>query len=815
MGLPGRRVGSTDDRAPGDGAGAASDVDGGWWAGLVARAFVVLFEGAADGAVAGEAAERLRGNAPNHCADDSSTDGRAWLGPGRFAIIVAVHARTQRVGVCALVVLIGGAWFVLGCGQLGFDPADAGPDALLDGAPDDAPVDVASDVPFDSLVLVDTGPDGAVRLDAGVMVDASDPTDAGDDVAVMVDAGTDAFMASCFDGMLSPGEAAIDCGGACAPCSLGSRCDVAADCASGACTATHCAPSACANGVMDGAETDVDCGGACAPCNACIPEAGATGDCRCGMSWYGGTSLSDFDSIAAVGDDVWIGGRQGRVARWDGREWFHYFVDALPGVGQSVEAIDGLSETDVWLVKDRGLYRFDGSTIARIGAAPVDVLDLEVVSPTDAWAITPAGTFRWQGASWALEGGLPALAAVDSADGDVWFVGAAGAVRRHDGTGFTTVDLGVSADLTDVAVRAAGDAFVVGLRDELLHYRLGVTEVHVFPGSDMRAKRLAANASVVDVSSFRGLLRWNGTAFVAGGGPTPTPIVATTDSGTGVVANRGLVWAFDGSRGYDPLAPSARITSGRNGEVWFSSEVGFGNGLFRWNGTEIVAVADPGVSSVWSLWVGGPGNAWVGGRNALFQWDGSGWTTHRDTSRPTIVLGGTSANDVWVRDRSTPGLSHWDGAIWTDHAPTVDVVDLWGLTPNDAWAVTPTSLLHWDGVSWTADALTPGSTFVSVWASGPTDVWVAERFPSVVHHFDGTVWEQRPTTGSTKLIRGAGTEVWLLGDGSGREVRRWDGATWELQGNGACGFEQIEDIAVVSDRMWATGFYGRIWSRAL
>ncbi len=62
----------------------------------------------------------------------------------------------------------------------------------------------------------------------------------------------------------------VNCGGVCAPCALGLKCLVDADCQSGACdgTSLRCVSDACSDHRLDGYETDTDCGGqTCAPCD--------------------------------------------------------------------------------------------------------------------------------------------------------------------------------------------------------------------------------------------------------------------------------------------------------------------------------------------------------------------------------------------------------------------------------------------------------------------------------------------------------------------------------------------------------------------
>jgi hypothetical protein len=78
------------------------------------------------------------------------------------------------------------------------------------------------------------------------------------------------LVTPCADHQQDGAETDVDCGGGtCAPCAIGKRCKVDADCTSNACDALTltCVPSQCADHRQDGAETDVDCGGGtCAHC---------------------------------------------------------------------------------------------------------------------------------------------------------------------------------------------------------------------------------------------------------------------------------------------------------------------------------------------------------------------------------------------------------------------------------------------------------------------------------------------------------------------------------------------------------------------
>ena len=96
---------------------------------------------------------------------------------------------------------------------------------------------------------------------------------------------------SCHDGLLSPGEADVDCGQACsAPCASGSSCAADLDCASAFCASRVCTTPSCSDGLKDQNETDIDCGGetGCARCGsdkACLSasdcDQGACADGKC------------------------------------------------------------------------------------------------------------------------------------------------------------------------------------------------------------------------------------------------------------------------------------------------------------------------------------------------------------------------------------------------------------------------------------------------------------------------------------------------------------------------------------------------------
>jgi hypothetical protein len=73
---------------------------------------------------------------------------------------------------------------------------------------------------------------------------------------------------ACEDGVKNGTESAIDCGGGCGGCALGTACAASGDCATNVCDGGVCA-TLCGDGEADGDEGGIDCGGSESGCPAC------------------------------------------------------------------------------------------------------------------------------------------------------------------------------------------------------------------------------------------------------------------------------------------------------------------------------------------------------------------------------------------------------------------------------------------------------------------------------------------------------------------------------------------------------------------
>lgn len=87
----------------------------------------------------------------------------------------------------------------------------------------------------------------------------------------------------CSNGVMDPGELAVDCGGTCGACADGTACTHSSMC-SHRCADGIC--SSCRDGLRNGAETGVDCGGDCGRCGdaeMCASDDDCIGSCESGI----------------------------------------------------------------------------------------------------------------------------------------------------------------------------------------------------------------------------------------------------------------------------------------------------------------------------------------------------------------------------------------------------------------------------------------------------------------------------------------------------------------------------------------------------
>jgi len=195
--------------------------------------------------------------------------------------------------------------------------------------------------------------------------------------------------------------------------------------------------------------------------------------------------------------------------------------------------------------------------------------------------------------------------------------------------------------------------------------------------------------------------------------------------------------------------------------------------------------------------------------------------------------------DAWaVGDGAS--MLHWDGAVWspvdvdgvlaTTGASVFRVTDLFGLAPDDLWAVATGwdamaatavgFVLRWDGAEWTIHSRWSGwnAAVNDLWAAGDGDVWVTRLYDAPLH-WDGSSWQSPPVSGGSysHVWGSASDHVWAVGD----RAIRWNGAAWtempiEPEGRSlgayAIGGFDRDDVWLLEDD-GINHYDGRSWSR--
>ena len=168
---------------------------------------------------------------------------------------------------------------------------------------------------------------------------------------------------------------------------------------------------------------------------------------------------------------------------------------------------------------------------------------------------------------------------------------------------------------------------------------------------------------------------------------------------------------------------------------------------------------------------------------------------HEGLDGSILSIFGTSTDEIFAvgGPLSDPGeafILHYDGVEWTRMAAPSGAPTLWwvfGFGPTDVWGVGAHGIiLHFDGTAWsTVEEATHPYTLWGVWGASRDDVWtvggVADGSgPSLIRHYDGSVWEDVPAVGMDgellfKVWGTASDNVFVVGTD---DILHFDGAAW-------------------------------------
>jgi hypothetical protein len=138
----------------------------------------------------------------------------------------------------------------------------------------------------------------------------------------------------------------------------------------------------------------------------------------------------------------------------------------------------------------------------------------------------------------------------------------------------------------------------------------------------------------------------------------------------------------------------------------------------------------------------------------------------------------------------------FDGVAWElmDTPTDEDLWGVWGVSPDDVWAVggrgTPDSqriILRFDGDSWRevpVELERPGvNAFYKVWGSSADDVWIVGQNGALIR-FDGQEFQEFGIGFARDLISVWGTgpgDVYVVGGRGNGVIARFDGESWTAE----------------------------------
>ena len=477
---------------------------------------------------------------------------------------------------------------------------------------------------------------------------------------------------------------------------------------------------------------------------------------------------------------VWSGTDSG-LARFDGmRAWEPIKADASATRG-AVRAIWGPNGHDIWVAGDAGLAHFDGRSWRQVPPAETGLPDgpLYAVGGSrrgDLWAGGAGGVAHYDGKVWRaftaqdsplLAGTTYAIAAAPDGQA-VWFGTDQGLIRYDSGSGRWSqppLPEGAGAPVPVPSLLLRNDVLFVGTWNGLLHCNLtneqctqvggeewnGPDNVNGIAAADDEIwitvsppQFMASDAFLALIKRSGGGLRHSdgsswGTQWLPGGGWEKDPR-AKNMAGDKVNAiwldGHRILWAAtnDGLWRYD--SERWRAYPEATGEVlglWSADDglwIVAKGAIRRFDGKQwqtLTTVGGRPVDRFRYIWSDGQGTAWVGGADGLVRIDGNRWqASPLDTTVGGIVdLWGRSTKDVWAV--TDDGVAHFDGQGWQLVYRNAHATTVMGDGKNGLWLGMDKGLYHYDGIQWrdvTTDTLKTATFVTALLQTRDDKTWV-------------------------------------------------------------------------------------------
>ncbi len=195
-------------------------------------------------------------------------------------------------------------------------------------------------------------------------------------------------------------------------------------------------------------------------------------------------------------------------------------------------------------------------------------------------------------------------------------------------------------------------------------------------------------------------------------------------------------------------------------DIWGSARddiyvvgLGFGAGRYHFDGTNWTQISSITGRTLWGF---SAEDVFIGGRG-IDRYQGAAWQTMflpSDVSFSLIEgIWGTSSEDLYAVGNEY-NILYYDGnpeGQW-EHFDTTGLEEdyygfsgIWGNSDQDIFVIGRAAgkniILHYDGSLWTTfvTPLSDGDTLMSIWGTGPDDVYAAS-YDGYILHYDGMAW---------------------------------------------------------------------------
>lgn len=323
------------------------------------------------------------------------------------------------------------------------------------------------------------------------------------------------------------------------------------------------------------------------------------------------------------------------------------------------------------------------------------------------------------------------------ADGTFDAVGEAGTVLHFDGAELTPFDVPTRNDLHGIWASEPSDVYVCGFSGTLLH----------FDGAHWEAINIPTHEDLYAVWASS-----SDDVFVAGTG--------------------GKIWESS-SQGWaeTTVAPGQRFRA-----LWgYSHDEVYAAGsrdvLYRFNGNDwsrvLIFDSPEYETEILDIWGPTPGTISLLDREGIQWFDGSSWNARLVSDTNAFGLWGFALDQQVAV--SAGSSTHWIGSTPTRYdTPTREpLYDIWGLSPNDMYAVGRNGVLaHFDGDAWEARNAGGFDNLNDVWTTSTGAIAVGTDGSVLVS--SGSTWSEQ-TIGQGYQLNG----VWDSGTGTSVAVGRY------------------------------------------